>query len=373
MPLAFNPYEVLGVSKEASQDEVKKAFKRKAMEYHPDKTNGDAAKVEIFKNINEANSILSDPEQRQRYDAGLYDLQNGGNPGPGFDPFEAMFNFQEMFGGGGPFGASFQMHQRPKRKGIDLVTINLTVNDIYYGTTKKVEFELLDKCQKCAGSGANDASQIVKCMMCSGSGMYKQKVNPFMITATTCPSCQGKGEIRTGKPCGGCKGEKTTYRKRAFELKLPKGINQSEMHMENKGAYNCESGEFNDIVFKFLVNIPPEYKIDSATGNVEYTHKITIDDLIGGFDAVITIFNEKITLVSEGYFNPNRKFIIRDKGMYCPNIERNGDLFIIIGIEFTDSEKLTKYREILQKLYKRPPVASDKIEDNAGLVVRLST
>ena len=358
--MAINPYEVLGISKSASEEDVKKAFKKKAMEYHPDKTSGDKEKEDKFKEINEAYSILSDSEKRKLYDMGLYDSgappPPGGGHGPDFsDIFSSFFGGEGMpfafnFGPGGPMRGG-----GPKPRRADVVGINLTINDMYYGTTKNIEFELLDKCAKCNGTGANDPNSVIKCMTCQGTGMFQQRLSPFMISSGPCFNCQGKGEIRTGKACGSCKGDKTVYKKRAFELKLPKGLSpEKEIHMEKKGAYDPNTGEYNDIIFKLNYTIPPGYSIDQKTGHVEFAMNITIDDLLGGFEKTVTIYNEKFTFVSDGYFNPSHNLVIGEKGILVNNNKKPGDLHIKFTIEFTEGERLIKYKEIMQKIYKRP-------------------
>ncbi len=356
--MTLNPYEALGVGKEASEDEIKKAFRKKAVEYHPDKTAGDKDKEHKFKEINEAYSILSDAEKRRMYDLGIYDQTSGGGPdmNSAFDMFSSFFGAADA-----PFGFSFGPGGgRRQQRRVDVIGITLNINDLYYGTTKKIEFELLEKCNKCNGSGANDPNHIVKCMTCNGTGMTQQRITPFMITAGPCHSCQGKGEIRTGKACTGCKGDKTMYKKRSFELNLPKGISDvNDIHMEKKGAYDPNTGECNDIVFKLNYNIPSEYKIDSKTGNVEYVIGITIDDLLGGFERTVTIYNETFTFISDGYFNPKNFMVINGKGMYVTKSKKQGDLHVKFTVEFTEGERLVKYKEVLRKIYKRQNINND--------------
>jgi len=377
--MTINPYEVLGVSKTASEDDVKKAFKRKAVEYHPDKTNGDKEKEDKFKEINEAYSILSDSEKRKLYDMGLYD---SGAPPPGGGGHEMNFNdiFSTFFGGGGPpggmpfgfnFGGGGRSASKPKKT--DVVGINLTLNDIFYGTTKNIEFELLDKCTKCNGTGANDPNSVIKCMTCQGTGMFQQRLSPFMISTGPCFNCQGKGEIRTGKACGSCKGDKTVYKKRTFALKLPKGLPaEKELHMEHKGAYDPSTGEYNDIVFKLNYSIPQGYKVDQNHGHVEFLIKITIDDLLGGFEKTVMIYNEKYTFMSDGYFNPNNSLIIGEKGIIVNNNKKAGDLHIKFEVEFTEGERLIKYKEIMHKIYKRSQSSSDEESVDKGNIVHIN-
>lgn len=377
----MDPYEVLGVPKSASQDDIKRAFKRKAIENHPDKNNGDKSKEDLFKQVNEAYSILSDPKKKEEFDMfGTVGGPGGGPGGPGFDPFADIFS--SFFGGGGPmggpggpgfsfaFGGPPRHQQRVKR--CDVIDIKLTLSDMYYGTTKKVEFEMMDKCQKCSGTGANDPSNIVKCMSCNGTGTIHQRLNQFMMTASTCPSCAGKGEMRTGKACGSCKGNKAIYRKRAFELKLSKGLPENrEMVMEGKGAYDPEGGHYNDIMFRFHNDIPQDFKLNEHTGDVTYTHPITIDDLLGGFDHDIKIYDEVFTIRSAHYFNPDKKIIkITEKGIFTPARQSNGDLLIQFKVNWTEGEKLVKYSEIMQKIYKRQVKSISTKEENVITVTK---
>ncbi|NBX51993.1 hypothetical protein EBT25_19160, partial [bacterium] len=305
------------------------------------------------------------PQKKQEYD--LFgrvgaDVGSASGPGgPGFDPFADMFGHMFNFGPGMRQGP----HQQPKR--VDVINITLTVSDMFHGTTKKVEFEMMDKCKTCEGTGAHDPSSIVKCMSCQGTGQIHQQIGPFMVAASTCPSCSGQGKMRTGKACSNCKGSKTQYRKRAFELKLPKGVNpSSETRMEDKGAYNPEAGCYNDIMFRFSYDIPTNYKVDYANGNVTYTHAITIDDLLAGFEHKIQVYTDyEITLSSTHYFNPETKTVtIPGKGLYVSGRDITGSLIITFQVKWTDGEKIVKYREIFQKIYKRPASTSEPNNTN---------
>ena len=356
----MNPYEVLGVAKTSSTDEIKKAFRKKAMELHPDKNPGDKQKEDAFKQVNEAYDILSDPEKKQQYDM-FGHIPGGAAPPPGPTNFDDIFS--TFFGPGGgptPFGGFHfggggggPQQQRPPKR-MDVISVKIPLHEIYYGATKKIEFELLDMCQKCEGTGANDPSSVIKCITCRGKGMIHQQMGPFMVAQSTCPSCQGRGEVRQGKACQNCRGDKTCYKKRAFEMKIPKGMkNRFELKMPNKGAYNAESKEYNDIMFSFHYDIPSNYQVDEGTGSVTLTQNITIDELIAGFNKKIKIYNDEYTLISHHYFNPNKPIIVPNKGLLNMDTNKQADLYIAFNINFTEGEKLVKYREVFHKIYKK--------------------
>lgn len=375
MQKADDLYEVLNVPKSASSDDIKKAFRKLAMEHHPDKTNGGKASEERFKKINEAYTVLSDPEKRKTYDQfGTVD----GQPNVNTDLNEI---FRNMFGGGSPFqanapGFSFvfmdgnssdgqgifddfpgfpfgSMHGK-KKKEYDVVDIYVDICDIYYGNSKRVEFELLDQCDKCNGTGAHDPSQIITCISCNGQGSVTQQLGPFFVQKTTCPSCMGKGNvIKNNKQCMHCKGEKTMYTKRIFELKIPKGIpHNHEIKMEKKGSYNIMSKSHKDMLFRFKHKIESPYTVDEHM-NVTLTIDITIEELLAGFYKSIQLYKEPTVISSDKYFNPEKIVTIKDKGLYNIRKQKHGDLYIKFNIVFTDGDRLVKYTEVLQKILKK--------------------
>jgi molecular chaperone DnaJ len=386
-----NLYDVLNVSKNSSQDEIKKAFRKLAMENHPDKNNGNKESEIQFKKINEAYNVLVDPEKRKNYDNfGIIDgLSGQPNGGPGMDINDILKNMfggmggfpgmsgmnngensqggfsfvfsdigggcqipEEMFGGGFPFGDIHGMSGHKKRKELDIVEIPIDICDIYYGNNKKVEFDILDQCDKCHGSGAYDSSHIVTCLSCNGQGNINQQIGPFFMQKSMCSSCMGKGNI-IKKQCLNCKGEKTMFNKRVFELKIPKGIpNNHEMKMEKKGSYNVNTKQHKDMIFKFKYNIENPYSIDDNL-NVIYNIDLTIEDLLAGFRKNIKLYKDDITLVSNKYFNPKNDIIIKEKGILNIKNKKISNLIFKFNIQFTDSERLSRYNEVLQKVLKK--------------------
>ena len=362
----MDPYEVLGVSKTANDSEIKKAFRKLALEHHPDK----AGEAEEFKKINEAYSILSDPSKRKHYD-------EFGTTDPGAVPVDLNDILKNMFGGGTPGGMSFMFGGVPqddifgnmfgggaRRQVADVVEVTIDICDIYYGNTKKIEFELLDLCDKCQGCGGQDPSDVLKCLSCKGMGCIIHQIGPFISQQMTCPSCGGKG-CTIKKACLGCKGEKHMYKKKSFELKVPKGVpNGYEVRMERKGSYNMENKTNNDIVFKIKYNIESPYHIDEHM-NVIYLIKIGIEDLLGGFTKQIKLYKDTYTLVSDRYFNPSNAIVMKEKGIWNIKKGRHSDLFIKFQVVFTDSERLSKYNEIFYKILKK---SAPTLEDTENII-----
>jgi molecular chaperone DnaJ len=383
-------YKSLGLEKNASPEDIKKAFRRKAVQCHPDKHPGDKSKEEEFKKINDAYMVLSDPEKRKRYDmfGEVDDMPHGGGMPPDMaEMFKSMFNmdigggshgpggfsfvfmgdepgqndphshiFERMFGGGGGMGGMNQ------RKASDIIEIPVELTDIYHGKTRKVEFELLDLCNKCQGTGASDPSAVVKCMTCNGNGTISQQLGPFFVQSAKCPNCGGLGNtIRANKICQGCKGQRTCYTKKAFNLIIPKGIpNKHEIRMEEKGSYDERTRKNKDIVFRFVYNVQEPYSLEQCVENgdvfynVHYKMPITIEDLLGGFVKKVQIYNEEFTIKSDGYFNPSMSVFIDEKGL--PNMQnpkKIGRFIVNFVVEFTDNEKLKKHSETLRKILKR--------------------
>lgn len=389
-------YDVLKVSKNATQDEIKKSFRKLAMENHPDKNNGNKDSETQFKKINEAYNVLSDVEKRKQYDQfGVIDGQ-GGNPNmdlndilknmfgggmsgmsgmsgmPGMSAGPGGFSFvfnesggsESMFDGGFPFG---DIHGNRKKKEADLIEIPIDICDIHYGNNKRVEFDLLDQCDKCNGSGAYDPSHIVSCISCNGQGNISQQIGPFFMQKITCPSCMGKGNI-IKKPCTGCKGEKTIYTKRVFELKIPKGIpNNHEIKMEKKGSFSLNTKQTKDMIFRFKYAIEEPYSIDEHM-NVIYNINITIEELLAGFRKNIKLYRDNITIISDKYFNPSKNIYLKDKGLFNMKKHKISDLIFKFNIEFIDSERLTKYNEVLQKVLKKQNISNSHPDDSQTII-----
>lgn len=218
-------YEVLGVQRNATQDEIKKSFRRLARQYHPD-VNKDPSAEGMFKEINEAYEVLSDTDKRALYDRFGH---TGPTGGPGFDPFA---------GGGDPFGSIFEAFfggtagqrgpQRGPQRGSDLrYTLQISFEEAIFGTEKEIEFRRLETCAACRGSGAEPGTDPVRCPKCGGLGEIRQRAPIFnMVTVTTCDQCRGEGTV-IAIPCRECRGEGRIRQPRKLTIKIPPGVDSS--------------------------------------------------------------------------------------------------------------------------------------------------
>ena len=398
-------YNVLGVDRNASQEDIKKAFRKKAVQCHPDKHPGDASKEEEFKRLNDAYMVLSDQDKRSRYDMfgetddmgaggvpmadifkGMFGMDIGGaGGGPGNGGFSFVFMgdgpqdphqhiFEQMFGGGGGGRGG-----PPQRKPVDAIDVPIELHDVFHGTTKKVEFELLDQCHKCNGTGASDPSAVINCMTCNGSGRVAQQMGPFFVQSATCPNCGGKGNtIRANKVCTTCKGQRTHFTKRMFELKIPKGIpNHYEIKMDDKGSYDERLKGNRDMLFRFVYAVPSNIALEmrregggtEPVYDVVYTLPITLEDVLAGFEKKINLYKDEYTIKSEAYFNPSNPFVVEGKGLPCmKRANRQGNLIFKFVVEFNNNEKLRKHNEVMRKVLKRPQVSGDAENDKTIIV-----
>lgn len=377
-----NLYEVLGVSKGASSEEIKKAFRKSAMKYHPDKAKADDDKTKLdnedkFKELNEAYQVLSDPDKKHQYDTfGTVDsaaqqqqhtnlnemfaeMFGGGMPGFGGGMPSGAGGFKMFFGNqGGPGGHDQGNH--------DVIEVKVSLTDIYKGVTKKVSYEVLDKCDTCHGTGAKSSSDVVRCLTCGGNGSVAQQVGPFMMQQG-CPSCAGRGQvIKQGRECLFCKGKQIMYYTRTFDLRIPQGVPNGHHHrMESKGSYDINQQKHNDMVLIFVHDIDKKYTIDYMKNNVHVDIDVKLEDLLCGHVKHLQIYDETIMLTNKHYFNPSKQVIIENKGLPVFKRKEYGSLILHFNVKYPDEdEKFTKYHSIFLSMFKKkqhtpPPNAID--------------
>lgn len=223
-------YEVLGVNREASDDEIKKAYRKLAMKYHPDRNPGDKEAEDRFKEAAEAYEVLRDPEKRQRYER--FGHEGMGGAGPEFSNFEDIFShFSDIFGGGGSIfdgifsgmGGGGGFGGRGARSGASLkCRVNITFEEAAFGCTKKIELRRNEICSSCSGTGAAKGSKPTGCPTCGGRGQVYRNQGFFSV-ATTCPNCQGAGTI-IEKPCTSCRGSGREAKTVRVSINIPAGV-----------------------------------------------------------------------------------------------------------------------------------------------------
>ena len=344
-----NPYEVLGVSKDASDTDIKKAYHKLVMKYHPDKNPGDKSAEEKFKEVNNAFDILKDPQKRAAYDRygdAAFAGGNGAGAGFGGNPFgngsfhfnmgggdmggmedilrEAMRGFG--FGGAG-FGGGRETAQQSGRDLLDEVVIDL--KDAYFGKTHTVKFTSAVKCDKCDGHGTADGKPAKTCSTCGGSG-YVHTRQGFFAVETPCPDCNGLGK-KIDKKCSQCDGTGTVNKQRTLDVKIPAGIQDgARLRMAGMGEAARNGGRAGD--FYLDIRIRPD-KTFQRIGNDLLMHKdIDFTTLaLGGEIEIDTLDDKKLSVKISAGTQVGEKLRVRGHGM--PNGRGGfGDLYIETGI-----------------------------------------
>ncbi|AEE77863.1 dnaJ protein homolog atj3 [Arabidopsis thaliana] len=330
-------YEILGVPKSASPEDLKKAYKKAAIKNHPDK-GGDPEK---FKELAQAYEVLSDPEKREIYDQyGEDALKEGmGGGGGGHDPFDIFSSFF----GGGPFGGNTS-RQRRQRRGEDVVhPLKVSLEDVYLGTMKKLSLSRNALCSKCNGKGSKSGASL-KCGGCQGSGMKVsiRQLGPGMIQQMqhACNECKGTGEtINDRDRCPQCKGDKVIPEKKVLEVNVEKGMQHSQKITFEGQADEAPDTVTGDIVFVLQQKEHPKFKRKGEDLFVEHTLSLT--EALCGFQFVLTHLDGRSLLIKSNpgeVVKPDSYKAISDEGM--PIYQRpfmKGKLYIHFTVEFPDS------------------------------------
>ncbi len=366
-------YETLGVERGADDKAIKKAYKRLAMKYHPDRTKGDKASEEKFKEINEAYEILSDKEKRAAYDQyGHAAFEQGGFGGGaggfgggfgGFGGFEDIFS--EMFGGGSRGGRG----QRVMR-GEDLrYDIEITLEEAVRGVTKEISLNTLAQCDHCHGSGAEKGSKVETCPSCHGHGRVRRQQG-FFMTEVTCPTCQGSGK-KIEKPCSKCHGDGRVHKTENLSVKIPAGVDTgNQLRLAGKGAAGEQGGPAGDLYVYINVQPHPIFERDGANLYCEVPVSFT-QAALGGEIEVPTLDGRVKLKIPEGT-QTGKMFRMRGKGITNIRGGFAGDLICKVIIETPVSlneeqkELLMKLEESFEGKTKHRPQSSsflDKVKD----------
>jgi len=341
-------YEVLGVSKSASQEEIKKAYRKLALKYHPDKNPGDSEAEHKFKEAAEAYEVLSNAEKRQRYDqfghAGVGGAASGGFGGGGMSMEDIFENFGDIFGsafggsfggfsGFGGFGGSRQ-RGRKTTKGSNLrVKVTLTLEEIAKGVTKKIKVNKYVACDACAGTGAKDGSSYNTCSTCRGTGQVTQVTNTFlgqMQTASTCPTCGGEGKVITSK-CDKCYGEGIVKDSEVISIDIPAGVGEGmQMKVSGKGNAARRGGVNGDLI---VVIHEENHKDLVRDGNdLIYNLFLTFPQAAMGTPVEIPTVEGRVKIKIDAGTQPGKILRLRGKGLPEVNGYGKGDLLVHINV-----------------------------------------
>ncbi len=356
-------YEVLGVERNADADTIKKAYRKAAIKYHPDKNPGDKEAEEKFKEAAEAYDVLSNDEKRARYDrfghAGMGGAAGGGAGFGGFGGGFSMEDIFEQFGDifGGAFGGGGRSRGRSQRvnRGSDIrVTVKLTLQEIAEGVTKKLKINKTVACDKCGGSGAKDSSSYETCSTCQGSGYVVTVQNSFfgrMQTQSVCPTCGGTGRVIKEK-CDKCGGEGVMKGSEVIEVKIPAGVGDGmALTVRGKGNAARNGGQNGDL----LVVIEEEYNPQLVRDGNDLIHNmnITVTTAILGGEVEIPTIDGKARIKIAPGTHAGKVLRLRGKGLPDVNGYGRGDIMVVVDITIPD-ELNKEERALVEKLAEQP-------------------
>ncbi len=343
-------YEVLGVSRGDSDEEVRKAFRKKAMEYHPDR-NKSADAEERFKEINEAYQVLHDPKKRAQYDrfghAGV-----GGNGG-----FDRPFDGYDVFGGFGDifdsfFGDMSGRRAREPQRGADIQQqLTLTFEEAVFGTEKEVEVSRIEKCHRCSGAGNEPGTSVVDCNTCRGSGQVRRTQRSLFgqfAQITTCPTCQGRGQT-IDTPCSSCHGSGMERRKRKTAVTIPAGVQSGmQVRLTSEGDIGRNGGPPGNLYIQ--VRVREHDVFDREEYDLIYELPLNmVEATLGVEKEVPTLDGDTETLKIPQGTQPGSEFRIRGKGIPHIHSNRRGDLRVLVDLQIP--KNLTSHqRDLLNEL-----------------------
>jgi molecular chaperone DnaJ len=339
-------YEVLGLSRDASKDDIKGAYRRLAKQYHPD-VNRDKGAEEKFKEVNEAYSVLSDDEKRAAYNRFGHAAFQGGAGTGDFAGFSVDDIFEQFFGsfGGGRSGGA----RRGPRRGADLrYELNITFDEAVRGAQKEVEFTRAETCPTCNGKGAEPGTEPVRCATCRGAGEVRQVRQTFlgsMVNVSTCPACNGTGET-IATPCHTCKGRTRVRKTKKLVVTVPPGVDTgTQIRVSNEGEPGSSGGPAGNLYVVLNVEPHPYFRRRGDDVWLEYSLNIS-QAALGAEVNVPTVDGEEHLKIPAGT-QPGTVFPMRHKGV--PHLQRNGrgDQFVVINVAIpskltSDQKKLLK-------------------------------
>ncbi|RPD48854.1 molecular chaperone DnaJ [Paracnuella aquatica] len=360
-------YEVLGVAKNASADEIKKSYRKVAMQYHPDRNPGDKAAEEKFKEAAEAYEVLSDADKKAQYDryghAGL-----GGNGRGGFHPggmnmddifsqFGDIFGedmFGSFFGGGRGGGGRGGQRARGTRGSNLRIKLKLTYEEIAKGVTKNIKVKKYVGCNTCGGSGAKDSGSVQTCGTCGGSGQVRKVTSTFlgqMQTVTTCPTCNGEGSTITAK-CGSCKGEGRVYGEETVTIDIPAGVQEGmQLNISGRGNAGERGGPTGDLII--LIEEEAHKELQREGLNVVYDLHLSFPEAVFGANVEVPTIDGRAKIKIPAGTQSGKIFRLKGKGFPAVNSYEKGDQLVHVNI-WTPQHLSSEEKSMLEKLSNSP-------------------
>lgn len=379
-------YDILGVAKGAEVDEIKKAYRKMAIKYHPDKNPGDKQAEENFKEAAEAYEVLSKPDKRQRYDqfghAANAQSANGGGygGGPGGMNMEDIFSqFGDIFGGGGSpfdsfFGGGRQSSNDGRRvtRGTNLrIKVKLTLEEIANGVEKKVKVNKQVICDTCDGTGAKDKSSFSTCKTCGGSGAVRRVTNTIlgqMQTTSTCPTCNGEGSTITSK-CNVCHGDGIVRGEETISINIPAGVSEGmQLSMSGKGNAAPRGGVPGDLII--LIEEIPHETLKRDGNNIIYDLHINFVDAVLGTSIEVPTIDGKAKIKIDPGTQGGKILRLKSKGVPEVNSYQRGDQLVHINI-WTPKIVSREERDVLEKLQASPNFKPNPGKNEKSFIERM--
>ena len=367
-------YEILGVSKNASSDEIKKAYRKVAMQFHPDRNPGDKSAEDKFKEAAEAYEILSDQDKKSQYDRFGHNAfgQGRGGFGGGMNTEDIFSQFGDIFGEdvfGNFFGGGGRSRSGGRNKGVRgsnlRIKLKLNFEEIAKGANKTVKVKKYIACGTCSGSGAKDKNSMQTCGTCGGNGQVKRVQNTFlgqMQTVTTCPTCNGEGSTITNK-CTACKGEGRVYGEETVTLDIPAGVQDGmQLSMSGKGNIGERGGPSGDLI---ILIEEEEHEFLQRDGlNVAFDLYISFPDAVFGTQIEVPTIDGRAKIKVPPGTQSGKIFRLKGKGFPGINTYEKGDQLIHVNV-WTPQHVSSEEKNILEKMqdssnFKPQPDKNDK-------------
>lgn len=352
-------YEVLGVSKSATAEEIKKAYRKLAIQFHPDKNPGDKAAEEKFKEAAEAYDILGNPDKKAKYDRfghQAFGGGGGGGYGGGMNMEDIFSQFGDIFGDGNPFESFFggggRRQERGKgQRGSNLrVKVKLNLSEIAHGANKKIKIKKYVTCDTCSGVGAKDSNSYQTCNTCNGAGAVRKVTQTFlgqMATTSTCPTCNGEGKIITNK-CTKCRGEGRVYDEETVSLDIPAGVSDGiQLSMSGKGNAGIRGGYAGDLLIG--IEEEPHADLKRVENNVVYNLYLNIADVALGTQADVPTIDGTARIKIPKGTQSGKLFRLQGKGIPSINGYGKGDQIVEVKV-FTPVDLSNEEIALLEKL-----------------------
>lgn len=356
-------YEILEVSKSASADEIKAAYRKQAIRFHPDKNPGDHTAEEKFKEASEAYEVLSNPDKRARYDRFGHDGMRGAGAQDfgGMDINDIFSQFGDIFGGGGGGGSIFEQffgggggggrRRGTGERGSDIkLRLALTLEEVATGTNKTLKIKKWSSCDTCTGTGAKPGTGLERCGVCGGAGEVRQVSKSFFgqfVNIAPCGNCNGTGEIIREK-CGTCHGESRVQKEEQISIDIPAGVDEGNyIPMQGKGNAGKRGGNSGDLIV--MLEVKKHDLFHREENNVIFDLVISYPDAVLGAEVMVpTLYGTEKVKIEAGS-QPGSEIRLRDKGIPFINSKRKGDQIVVLNVHVP--KKVTaEERSLLKQL-----------------------